>query len=154
MDLQLVHASAEAVPLPDASFDVAFCDHGALSWADPYAVVPEAARLVRPGGLLTISITSPIAALCWHPETNVIEPQLHHPYFRVHRQEHRDGSVNYQLNYSAWVRLLRDNGFVVEDLLEPPRPEGATSTYWEPHEWSWAERWPSDSIWKARKGGA
>ena len=32
----LVHGSGEAVPLPDASFDIVFCDHGAMSFADPY----------------------------------------------------------------------------------------------------------------------
>jgi ubiquinone/menaquinone biosynthesis C-methylase UbiE len=30
VDFPLVHASAEDVPLPDASFDVVFCDHGAF----------------------------------------------------------------------------------------------------------------------------
>ena len=38
VDFPLVHASAEAVPFPDASFDVVFCDHGAMTFADPYRV--------------------------------------------------------------------------------------------------------------------
>ena len=38
------------VPLPDETFDVVFCDHGALTFADPYKVVPECARLLRPMG--------------------------------------------------------------------------------------------------------
>ena len=45
--LPLLHASAEDVPLPDRSFDIVFCDHGAMSFADPYRTVPEAARLLR-----------------------------------------------------------------------------------------------------------
>jgi SAM-dependent methyltransferase len=151
VDFPLVHASAEAVPLADASFDVIFCDHGALTWADPYAVVPEAARLLRPGGLLAFSHTSPIAYLCWNPETDLMEPRLHRPYFGSRRQENEDGSVEYKLTYGAWIRLLRQSGFVVEDLLEPQRPEGATSTYWDEREYDWARHWPSDAIWKARK---
>ena len=39
----LVQASAEAVPLADASFDIVFCDHGAMNFADPYRTVPEVA---------------------------------------------------------------------------------------------------------------
>jgi SAM-dependent methyltransferase len=151
VDFPLIHASAEAVPLDDAGFDVVFCDHGALSWADPYAVVPEAARLLRPGGLLAFSVPSPISYLCWHPETDLMEPHLHRSYFGPHRLEHADGSVAYKLTFGGWIRLLHESGFVVEDLLEPQRPEGATSTYWDEREYAWARQWPSDAIWKARK---
>ncbi len=38
------------VPLPDASFDLAISEYGAAIWADPYRWIPEAARLLRPGG--------------------------------------------------------------------------------------------------------
>ena len=65
VDFPLVHASAEAVPLPDASFDIVFCDHGAMTFADPYRTVPEAARLLRPGGLLAFSHASPILSITW-----------------------------------------------------------------------------------------
>jgi ubiquinone/menaquinone biosynthesis C-methylase UbiE len=51
VDFPLLHSGAEKVPLPDASFDVVFCDHGAMSFADPYLVVPEVARLLRAGSL-------------------------------------------------------------------------------------------------------
>jgi hypothetical protein len=36
-------ASAETVPLADGSFDIVFCDHGAMNLADPYRTVPEVA---------------------------------------------------------------------------------------------------------------
>src|ERR1700732_2163125 len=45
----LIHANAEHVPLPDESFDLAISEYGASIWADPYAWVPEATRLLRPG---------------------------------------------------------------------------------------------------------
>ena len=41
VDVELVRSAAEALPFPDARFDVVFCDHGAMSFADPLVVVPE-----------------------------------------------------------------------------------------------------------------
>src|SRR4029453_17314747 len=48
----LIHGNAETVPQPDASFDLAISEYGASIWCDPYRWIPEAARLLRPGGLL------------------------------------------------------------------------------------------------------
>jgi SAM-dependent methyltransferase len=48
VQVPLIHASAEAVPLAAASFDIVFCDHGAMNFANPYRTVPEVARLLRP----------------------------------------------------------------------------------------------------------
>jgi SAM-dependent methyltransferase len=152
VDFPLVHASAEDVPLPDASFDIVFCDHGAMSWADPYRTVPETARLLRRGGLLAFSQTSALAVICWSEETDRVGPTLEHDYFGLHQLDEGDG-FTYQLPYGEWIRLFRRNGFVVEDLIELRPPADATSTYWQPDELEWARRWPSESIWKARKAG-
>ena len=53
------------MPLPDASFDIVFCDHGAMTFADPYRTVPEASRLLRPGGLFAFSHHTPIESIAW-----------------------------------------------------------------------------------------
>src|SRR5690606_24884782 len=50
VDLTLVEASAENVPYPDASFDFAISEYGAAIWCDPHAWIPEAHRLLKPGG--------------------------------------------------------------------------------------------------------
>lgn len=152
VDFRLVHSSAEDVPLPDESFDVVFCDHGALSWADPYRTVPEAARLLRPGGLFAFSQTSALAVICWNEETDLVGPKLEHDYFGLHKLDEGEG-LTYQLPYGEWVRLFRAHGFVVEDLIEPRPEPDAKSTYWSDEERDWARRWPSESIWKARKAG-
>jgi SAM-dependent methyltransferase len=152
VEFPLVHAAAEAVPLPDESFDIVFCDHGALSWSDPYTTVPEAARVLRAGGVLAFSVTSPLAAICWDEDTDLLGPELKEDYFGLHRFDNGE-SVNYQLPYGEWIRLLRAHDLVVEDLIEPRPPPDATSTYCMPQELSWARRWPSESIWKARKAG-
>jgi len=150
VELPLVHASAESVPLADESFDIVFCDHGAMTFADPYRAVPEAARLLRAGGLLAFSMASPLLAICWNEETNDPEERLLNDYFGMHRFEWPDdGSVEFQLPYGEWIRLLRRSGLAVEDLVEPCPAADAISTY----EWNlaWARRWPAECIWKARK---
>jgi SAM-dependent methyltransferase len=153
VDFPLIHASAEDVPLPNDNFDVVFCDHGAFTFADPYRTVPEAARLLRSDGLLAFSHLSAIALICQNPSDDVVEPQLHHDYFGLHKLDDEGEVVSYQLAYGEWIRLFRANGFVVEDLIEPRPAPKASSTYWSDAERDWARRWPSESIWKARKTG-
>ena len=53
----LVRASADDVPLDDESFDFAISEYGASTWLDPYWWVPEAARLLRPGGRLVFFVS-------------------------------------------------------------------------------------------------
>jgi SAM-dependent methyltransferase len=148
-DFPLVHAAAEDVPLSDASFDIVFSDHGALSWGDPQRVLPEATRLLRPGGLLVFSVTSPFARMCLDEEAGRQVEALLRPYFGLRRIDEGDGAATFNFGYGEWIRLLRANGLVVEDLVEPQPPEGASTTYGIPVEW--AERWPAECIWVCRK---
>jgi SAM-dependent methyltransferase len=149
VEFPLVHAAAESVPLADDSFDVVFSDHGAFSWADPYLVVPEAARLLRPGGVLAFNITSPFAWACFNDGADTLEPRLHVTYFGMHREDIPEGNAQFNLPYGEWIRLLRRSGLRVEALIEPRPAEGAATTYGYPLEW--ARRWPLEAIWKARK---
>lgn len=148
----LIHASAEAVPLPDASLDVIFCDHGAMVFADPYVTVPETARLLRDGGLLAFSMHTPIAEACWPPGSDEPVEWLANDYFGMHRVDLGDsGHAEFQLPYGEWIRLFARSGFVVEDLIElRPTPE-ATSTYYDEPARDWGRRWPLEHIWKVRR---
>ncbi len=149
----LLLGNAEAVPYPDASFDLAISEYGASIWADPYRWIPESARLLRPGGELTFLVNGTIWILCV-PERDGVGPaadRLLRPYFGMHRFEWPDeAGVEFHLGYGDWIRLLRANGFEVTDLIEVQPPEGATTTF-ELTTPEWARRWPCEQIWKARK---
>ena len=151
LDFPLVHASAGEAPFDDASFDIVFCDHGAMTFADPYATVPEVARLLRPGGLFAFSHSTPLSHLCWREEEEAIDPELHRPYFDLHRIVFQDDPIEFTLPLGDWIRLFRVNGLVVERLHEVQPPDGAESTYRIPEETEWARRWPMEQIWKVRK---
>jgi SAM-dependent methyltransferase len=152
LDFPLIEASAEEVPLRDEAFDVVFCDHGAFNFADPTRLVPECARLLRPGGLLAFSMPSPILDLFYDAEGDRVDERLHNDYFDLRRFDAAE-EVSFQLPYGDWIRLLRANGFEVEDLIEINPPEGASTTY-DLVPLDWARRWPAENIWAARKRGA
>ncbi len=148
----LVHASAEAVPLPDASFDIVFCDHGAMSFADPYLTVPEVARLLRPGGLFAFSHASTIIDLAWADDAERAGDRLVRDYFGLHRIETSD-EIDFQLPYGEWIHLFRANGFEILDLIEPRPAPDATSSFRDDEERDWSRRWPAESIWRLRRMG-
>ena len=83
IEFPLVEATAEDIPLPEASFDLAVSEYGASVWADPYRWVPEAARLLRPGGRLVFLHGTPLAHLCY-PDVGDATTQLQRPYFGMH----------------------------------------------------------------------
>jgi SAM-dependent methyltransferase len=150
VDFPLVHASAEAIPLPDASFDIVFCDYGAMSFADPYVTVPEVARVLRPGGLLAFCGSTPIVQMCYPDEGDNAEEKLNIDYFGMWALP-CDGYVEYMLPYGAWIRLFRAHGFIIEDLLElRPKPD-AISSYRDDVDREWLRRWPGEQIWKVRR---
>ncbi|MEO8468114.1 MAG: class I SAM-dependent methyltransferase [Chloroflexota bacterium] len=146
----LLHASAESVPLPDASFDIVFCDHGAMTFADPYRTVPEAARLLRPGGLLAFSHEAPILSICWPLDADHAGETLVNDYFGMHALD--DGEdVSFQLPHGEWIHLFHANGFSIEDLIELRPDADATSSYRNEQERGWSRRWPAEEIWRVRR---
>jgi SAM-dependent methyltransferase len=148
----LLHGNAEQVPFPDSSFDLAISEYGASIWCDPLLLIPEAARLLRPGGQLVFLVNGVIAMLCEPDEEDAqLTDRLLRPYFGMHRFEWSvDDGVDFHLPHGEMIALLRENGFEVQELIEVRPPDGSTTRYPSPT-LEWAQAWPCEEIWKARK---
>ncbi len=149
--VRLVCASGESVPMPDGSFDLVFCDHGAMSFCDPERSVPEVARLLRPGGRLVFNKATMLLYLTWDPTKKKQGAHLNAPYFGERVFDFDEGTIDFQLPYSEWFRLFRDHGLVVDDLLELRPPVNASTTYDDFVPLDWARDWPAEEIWSVRK---
>jgi SAM-dependent methyltransferase len=144
-------ANAEDVPYDDASFDLAVSEYGASVWCDPARWLPEAARLLRPGGRLVFIVTAPLAMVCTPVSGGSAGERLERPYFGMRRFEFAgDDAVEFHLGHGAWFRALAESGFVVDDLIEV-RPEPHTPPRFMFASNEWAREWPSEDIWIARR---
>jgi SAM-dependent methyltransferase len=156
IEFPLVEAYGEAVPLPDAAFDLVLSEYGASIWADPHRWIPEAARLLRPGGVLVFLCNSPLALLC-SPNVGPVVEHLVRPQFGMYRFDWRedDGGIEFHLAHGDLVRLLRANAFEILDLIEVQAPADAvTHEFYDYVSADWAKQWPSEEIWVARKSVA
>jgi SAM-dependent methyltransferase len=149
----LIHGSAEALPLESESFDFAISEYGAAICCDPYRWIPEAARVLRPGGRLAFLGNSVLLMLTM-PDLEVDGPageQLIRDYFGMHRFAWPDDpGIEFHLGHGDWIRLFRANGFEVEDMVEVRPPEGSTTRH-PLATLEWSRRWPCEEVWKVRK---
>ena len=155
VELELHHGNAEATPFVSGSFDFAISEYGAAIWCDPYLWIPEAYRLLRPGGRLVFLGNHPLAAVCAPHDGGSLVERLVNPYFELHAMDWSEaevdpGGIEFNLPISRWFELFRDVGFEVEDYREPrpSSPDGGESSY-QPA--SWAYRFPGEQVWKLCK---
>ncbi len=148
----LIHGNAEVVDYANASFDFAISEYGASLWADPYKWIPEAARLLRPRGRLHFLTNSFLMALCVPDEDGIAATdRLKRPAFDMHRVDYPDDpGVEFHISHADWIRLFRECGFHVTELIDVRPREDATTPY--PFvTLEWARKWPSEEIWKVQK---
>jgi SAM-dependent methyltransferase len=153
-EFPLVEAAAEKVPLPDASFDLAISEYGASLWADPYRWIPEAARLLRPGGRLIFLTNSTLVYLCAPDnEQEMVGDRLLRDQFGMWRIQFAGAlGIEYHLSHGSWIALLREHGFEIEALHElRPHPQAVDPNYYDYVTVDWALKWPAEEIWVAQR---
>ena len=154
VSLTLHHGNAETVPYPDQHFDFAISEYGAAIWCDPKIWIPEAHRVLKPGGDLVFLGNSPLSMICTPLNGGDNETQLHRNYFELERldwteAEEDPGGIEFNLPISSWLRLFRETGFEVLDYLELQAPMGSSDAYGTPG--AWAHSWPAEQVWKLRR---
>jgi ubiquinone/menaquinone biosynthesis C-methylase UbiE len=153
IQLELVEATGEDVPLPDASFDLVLSEYGASIWADPYRWIPEAARLARPGARLIFLRNSTLQLLCM--ELDGVVERLVRPQRGLNRVDWEDTrEVEFHLPHGELIDLLHENGFAIERLIELFAPlDAETHEHYNYVTADWARQWPSEEVWVAKKRG-
>jgi ubiquinone/menaquinone biosynthesis C-methylase UbiE len=150
LGIEFVEAFGEDVPLPDASFDLVFSEYGASIWADPYKWIPEAARLLRPGGELFFLRNSTVSMLCMALEG--VTESLQRPQRELGKITWPDtGEIEFHVPAGELTDILGAAGFGIERLVELYAPDDATThEYYKYVTAEWAKQWPAEEIWRAR----
>ena len=149
-EFPLVQADAERVPLAGGQFDLIVSEHGAAAWCDPERWLPEAARLLRPGGRLVFLTNSNLSTLCVPAEGGVAQDRLLRGQREVHRVQWPGGGFEFHPSHGEWVRQLRWSGFVVEAMHELYAPaDGLDHPFYEIVSPEWATAWPAEELWVA-----
>jgi len=150
LDFPLLERNAEDTGLPAASFDLALSEYGASLWCDPYKWIPEAARLLRPGGHLVFLTNGLLSVLTSGDADEFTTTELKRDQFGLHRVQwdEEDAGIEFHLPHGKWIDLLAANGFVVDRLVEiysgdrePRHPSFIPQ--------DWAKRWPAEELWVA-----
>jgi SAM-dependent methyltransferase len=148
----LIQGDGERVPLASGRYDLVVSEHGAAAWCDPERWLPEAARLLRPGGRLVFMTNSHLSALCVPAEEGVAGERLLRGQREAYRVRWPGGGVEFHPSHGDWVRLLRGSGFVVvamHEIYAPP--ESNDHSFYEIVSKDWATRWPAEEVWVAER---
>ena len=148
-----VCGNAEKLEFDDESFDLAISEYGVSLWSEPDRWLPEAHRLLRPGGRLIFVTNSAFLMACTPSTGGRAEEALVRDYFSMAKVEFdEEDAVEFHPTHGEWVRALVAAHFVLEDLIEVRPPPNAVARF-DFASLDWARSWPSEEIWVARKAG-
>lgn len=160
LDITWSHGNAEQVDRPDGTFDLAWSEYGAAIWCDPRLWIPEAHRLLRPGGRLVFLGTHPLLMAVQPLDGSVPDPTsrlLSRPWFGSHAYDWREaddepGGIEFNLSLHDWFALFLEVGFEVEHFQEVRAPADATGKAFVTSA-DWARDFPSEQVFHLRRVG-
>jgi len=150
LDIDFREGYGERLDFDTAAFDFVISEYGAALWADPYEWIPEAARVLGPGGRLVFLTIAPFTVMC-APDLESEGPvtnRLRRSYFDLYRTQWPDapGETEFHLTHGAWIDLFVTSGLRVVRLIELQAPPDASSDYaWADADWG--RRWPTEEVW-------
>jgi SAM-dependent methyltransferase len=124
LDLKTVCASIDDLrPLKNASFDLVLQPVSACYVPDVQRVYAEVARVIRPGGLYVVQHKQP-ASLQAGDDYRIAAASVEGSRLPPSTASHREaGTTEYVHTLDALLGGLCRAGFVIEDLIEPPRAD-------------------------------
>ena len=134
-----------------SSFDLVASDF-AVGFMDLDRLLPQVRRVLRPGGRVAISWTSPIlecmTQLGERPLLTFVRPYFDRkPYV----ERGQDPTYEFKRTYGDWVRSFAGAGLRIVDLIEPQAREGGTHGWWPQYKWERTSVVPGTVIWVAEK---
>jgi SAM-dependent methyltransferase len=139
VSVPLIQADAERLPFASGTFDIACSAFGAVPFvADSAQLMREVARVLRPGGRWTFSVTHPMRWI-FPDDPGADGLTVHASYFDRTPYVEVDGSgaatyVEHHRTLGDRVREIVGAGLVLTDLIEPEWPEGHSRVWgqWSP----------------------
>ncbi len=154
-EIGFLMGNAEQCPLPNESADFLISEYGAAIWCDPLLWIPEAARLLRPGGQLIFLGNAPLAMVCTPDSGADVTETLQRSYFDLHAMDWSEaeadpGGIEFNLPLSRWIDLFLKVGLVLDEYLEIQAPEGdVDNAFGTPR--AWARQFPAEHVFKLSK---
>lgn len=154
-NITFIEGNAEATGLPDASFDFAISEYGAAIWCPPEVWLPEAWRLLRPGGRLVFLGNHPLAIICTPLDGADCDRTLHRSYRGFRGADWTEVEIDpsgicFNLTMSGWFALFHEIGFIIENYREIYAPDDALGSRGGVAA-DWAKEYPFEQVWYLRK---
>ncbi|MFI6031085.1 class I SAM-dependent methyltransferase [Amycolatopsis magusensis] len=157
IEVPLVQANAEFLPLAGNTFDAACSAFGALPFVPSVeAVFAEVHRVLRPGAPWVFAVTHPMRWI-FPDDPGPAGLTATQPYFDRTPYVEVDGEgsatyVEYHRTLGDYVRALSGAGLELLDLIEPEWPAGHTRVWgqWSPLR---GKLFPGTAIFRTRKPG-
>ncbi len=154
LEIQFMEGFGEDLPFEDSSFDFVISEYGAALWSDPYLWIPEASRVISPGGKLVFLTNSIFYILTCQEMEDGGPPgkELLRNYQNMHLVKWLDAPLEteFHLPHGKWIDLLTREGFRIDALHELSALPDSEGDY-SPVTKEWAQNFPAEEVWVCTK---